>query len=130
MSSWYPNAKHTRHWSPDNTDEVCSFTTFKEERHVESPEHLLLKGAAYSNTRVQLIPLGMKTHNPEAYKLFVKFLFSNTTKLMQFLLDPEEILSAQTQGDDIYRDISYNGRSWCFSLHRERMKRLGKWNFK
>ena len=134
LSSQYPCAKRTRHWSPDNPDGVCSVTTCKEEKQVESPEHLLLKCPAYSSTRLQLISLGMKTHNPEAHKLFVKFLFSNTTKLMQFLLDPacipEVILSAQTHGDDIYGDIFYIGRSWCFSIHRERMKRLGKWNFK
>ena len=78
LSSQYPCAKRTRHWSPDNPDGICSVTTCKEDKQVESPEHLLLKCPAYSSTRLQLISLGMKTRNPEAHQLFVKFLFSNT----------------------------------------------------
>ena len=101
---------------------------------VESPEHILLVCSAYHHTRLNLIAAALRTRNQTSHTLFIKHLFSNEKKMMQFLVDPssipEVISCAQSSGSDIYNDIFYIGRTWCFSLHRERSKRLGKWNFR
>ena len=34
-----------------------------------------------------------------------------------------------TQGPKILDDLFYLTRTWCFSVHRYRMKMLGRWNF-
>ena len=134
LSSQYPCGQRVRHWSGDNPEGLCSFGSCRKASLVESPEHILLKCPAYSETRIRIISRSMRTRQASTHTLIVKFLFSNTRKLMQLLLDPsgipEVISCAQIYGEDIYSDIFYIGRTWCFSLHRERMKRLGKWNFK
>ena len=134
LSSQYPCEKRVRHWSGDNPEGFCSFISCREAGLVESPEHILLKCPAYSETRLRMITRSMRMRQAPTHTLMVKFLFSNTRKLMQLLLDPsgipEVISCAQHYGEDIYSDIFYIGRTWCFSLHRERLKRLGKWNFK
>ena len=134
LSSQYPCGERTRHWSVDNPDGLCSYERCKEAQLVESPEHILLKCPAYSNTRLRLISSFLSTLSPHAHSLFVKFLFTSTKTMMQFLLDPsgipEVISCAQLSGEAVFKDIFYLGRTWCYSHHRERSKRLGKWNFK
>ena len=53
--------------------------------------------------------------------------------LMQLLLDcsalPEVIAASQLHGNQVFADLFYIGRNWCFCVHRERLKCLGKWNF-
>ena len=49
--------------------------------------------------------------------------------LVQFILDasvhPSVITLVQTYGQDILMPIFYLTRTWCYSLHRERLKLLG-----
>ena len=134
LSSQYPCDERTRHWSVDNPEGICSYERCREAKLVETPEHVLLKCPAYTETRLRLITSSLRTPSPNAHSLFVKFLFSSTSKMMQFLLDPsgipEVISCAQLSGDTALNDIFYIGRTWCFSHHRERAKRHGKWNFK
>ena len=68
------------------------------------------------------------------HTLAMTFLLSKSeTKIMQMLLDcsviPEVIRSALSHGSSVYDDLFYVGRTWCFAVHRERMKRLHLWNF-
>ena len=101
----------------------------------ESPEHVLLHCPAYNNTREKIISLCRGLTNPVSASVVSAILDSNSSvKIMQLLLDcsplPEVIVCAQQFGEDIYRDIFYASRNWCFAIHRERYKRLGKWNFR
>ena len=132
LSSQYPCGQRTRHWSPDD-EGYCSFPICKSARILETREHILLLCPAYLNTRLSLITTFLRTLNPHVHTLFIRNLFSNSQNMTQFLLDPssmpEVIKIAQLHGSDLYRDIFYIGRTWCFSHHRERSKRLGKWNF-
>ena len=135
LSSQYPCSKHTRHWSADNPEGLCTFSSCWENHLVESPEHILLYCPAYNSSRQNMFYLCFKTTCPVAFSLVVNFLnHKSTTKLMQFLLDcsslPEVIYMAQHHGEQVYSDLFYLSRTWCFTLHRERMKRLGKWNFR
>ena len=135
LSSQYPCAKFVRHWTPDNPKGLCSFLTCKQSQVVESPEHVLLNCPAYTSTRDNMISLCLKTKQPKIHSLVTSLLLSNAQQsLMQFLLDPssfpEVIKCAQNFGEHIYNDVFYLGRTWCFALHRERMKRIGRWNFR
>ena len=133
LSRQYPCGERTRHWSADNKDGLCSHPPCSEMRIVESPEHILLTCSAYHHTRLNLISAALCTRNSASHELFLHHLFSSEKQMMQFLVDPSSIPKviscAQLHGDDIYNDIFYIGRTWCYSLHRERSKRLGKWNF-
>ena len=89
---------------------------------------------AYSHTRQRNISLCLNIRGQVSHQLVTLLLLSNSSqKTMQFLLDcsaiPEVIHAAQIYGEKVYRDLFYLSRTWCFALHRERMKRLCKWNF-
>ena len=114
---------------------IHAFPACRDEDTVESPEHILLHCPAYTPTRHKLITLCLQRKDPVSHLLVTRLLLSNSPKkIMQFLLDcsaiPEVIHSAQLYGDHIYSDIFYLSRTWCFSVHRERMKRLCRWNFR
>ena len=137
LGSQYPCAKYTRHWSHDNPRGICTYSPCRENETVESPEHLLLHCPAYTTTRQSMYSLCFKLTNKVSLSIIAGILFNSRhskQQHMQMLLDcsvlPEVIKAAQTHGDTIYSDIFFIGRSWCFSVHRERMKRLGKWNFR
>ena len=69
-------------------------------------------------------------------KQLVHSLCSPTNPLFcQFLLDwsviPELIAAVQDQihdGDDILHHLFHLNRTWVYTLHKERMKLLGRWN--
>ena len=53
--------------------------------------------------------------------------------LLQFFLDsscfPEIIRLAQTHGKDLYNPLFKMSRTFCYSMHRERLKILNRWRF-
>ena len=53
---------------------------------------------------------------------------------MQFLLDcttiPAVIRITQLSGTDTRDRLLYIGRTWCYSIHRERMNQLGLLSFR
>ena len=133
LSSQYPCAKYTRHWSADNPNGICSFSSCSTLNLVESPEHVLLQCPAYTTSREKMILMCLRSREPRVHQLVTRFLLSNSAKIMQFLLDcsaiPEVINLSQSWGEDIYKDLFYLSRTGCFTMHKERMKRLCRWNF-
>ena len=134
LASQYPCAKYTRHWSPQNPNGFCSYPCCESNFCVESPEHILLFCPAYDEVRRTLVAMCLQIQNPVSRNRVINIVFSTSThNIMQFLLDcsvmPDIISAVQCFGRSILSDLFYLGRSWCFSLHRERMKRLGRWNF-
>ena len=135
LANQYPSSKNTRHWSTQNPDGLCSFPVCQEQNLVESSEHILLCCTAYSLEREKLYSMCLGVRNPYTYQLITRILFSRSpNKMMQFLVDssalPEVIHAVQLYGERILRDLFNLSRTWCFSLHRLRMRRLGKWNFR
>ena len=133
LSSQYPCAQLSRHWSHDNPQGICSHGECSQDLQVESREHILLHCSAYSATRTKLIATCLRVQDSVTHSLITGFLLGQKQRLMQCLLDcsviPEVICAAQCYGDHIYENLFYLSRTWCFSLDRERMKRLKKWNF-
>ena len=135
LANQYPSMKNTRHWSTVNPDGLCSFPTCQEQELVEHPEHILLCCPAYWKEREKLFSMCLGVKNPNTHQLITSFLFSRSSKkMMQFLVDssalPEVINAVQLHGENILKDLFYLSRTWCFSIHRLRMRRLGKWNFR
>ena len=132
LSSKYPCAMLTSHWGSENDQGLCTHPPCKEQMLQESVEHILLDCPAYTPTRQNLITMCLGKKDPVIHSLVCKYLFSSN--FIQFLLDcsvlPLVVHYAQVHGEGIYRDLFYLSRTWCFALHRERMKRLNKWNFR
>ena len=135
LCSQYRSAKLTRHWSPSNPLGICTSPPCWQSSVVESNEHILLHCPAYHATRLSTVLLVTKLNNQVSRTLVSSILLSSSQQtMMQLLLDctalPEVVLAAQEWGQDIYSDLFYFSRTWCFSIHRERQKRLCQWNFK
>ena len=135
LSNQYPCGARTRHWSQDNPQGLCSYPTCRALNMVETPEHMLLVCPAFNSTRERLLSICLKQRNPVSYNIITNYLFLHqSSKLLRILLDcstaPEVILAAQTFGNSVYDDLFYIGRTWCFSIHREHLKMLGRWNIK
>ena len=135
LSSQYPCGKLTKNWSLTNPEGFCTFEDCLNSSQLESPEHILMNCPAYSTVRTKMISMCLNVKHPITKSLVTRILLTNSTeKIMQLLLDcssmPNVVKSAQVYGDQIYNDLFYLSRNWCFSVHRERMKRLGLWNFR
>ena len=100
---------------------------------IETIEHILITCVAYQETKGNLFRLWLSTANPIVYELVLGALSSDRQYLLQFLLDcstiPSVIKAAQIHGFEVYNELFYLTRTWCFSIHRQRMKGLGRWNF-
>ena len=135
LSNQYPCGSYTRHWTPENRDGLCTFLQCREAKAQESPEHILLKCPEWSLTREKMYLPCLSMQSPIFRHSVTSILFSGSTnKQMQFFLDcsvlPEVIKSVQIHGDDILGDLFYLYRTCWFSLHKQRLKNLGNWNFR
>ena len=130
----YPCGERTRHWTPTNPQGLCTAAPCYSSGVVESREHVLLHCPAYSSVRERMLDLCSRIQDPASHLILARTLLCDTpARSMQLLLDcsanPEVILTSQTYGDRVFADLFYIGRTWCFSVHREWMKRLGFRNF-
>ena len=135
LANQYPTNSNTRHWSVRNPLGFCTHPPCLEKRIVETREHILLECPAYVNTRHNQFLMCLETKNPVAHQIITRVFFSYSTRmLMQFLLDcsvMSDVISAvQKSGNLLLKDLFFLTRSWCFALHRQRMRRLGCWNFR
>ena len=135
LASQYPCNKLTRHWTADNVNGYCTVPSCTLNQVVETCEHILLDYPAYASVRSNMVSLCLNIQNQSSQSIVSSALHSNSDEIvMQLLLDPsvlpDVIAASQIHGECIVSDLFYCGRNWCFSIHRERMKRLGKWNFR
>ena len=130
LSGRYRSGSLTKHWSA-NKEGFCLAPTCENE--LETIEHILIHCCAYIECKRRLYSLWLSTPSRVVQKLALGALCSETKYLLQFILDcsvlPPVILATQTHGTGILKELFYLTRSWCFSIHRQRMKMLGRWNF-
>ena len=131
LSGRYRSFSLTRHWSVSNKEGFCLSPTCKNVR--ETTEHILVHCDAYLDCKRRLYALWLSTKTEGVLKLVLEALSSETSYLLQFILDcsvlPSVIRATQLFGQNILHELFYLTRSWCFSIHRQRMKMLGRWNF-
>ena len=129
LSGRYRTESLVKHWSPGNSG-MCQAEGCHQES--ETVEHILLKCTAYTKSRRKLISMWLNTENVEAHRLVLEAFSSKTEHLLQFIIDcstlPTVITSRQEHGEELINELFRLTRTWCFVIHRERMKMLGRWN--
>ena len=129
LSGRYRSASLTQHWG-GNRDGLCLAPTCTNK--LETTEHILVHCKYYINCKRRLYSLWLSTTNKIILALVLEALSSESQYLVQFILDcsvlPSVIKATQAYGAGILKELFYLTRSWCFSLYRERMKLLGRWN--
>ena len=100
---------------------------------METLEHLLVFCPHYREARETLTRLWTSTLDPAILVLVLSILTGPPSELIQFILDPSF--------HPVFRDLTdklgpaplftifYLTRSWCYSLHKERAKLLGRFQF-
>ena len=128
LSGRYRTELLSRHWS-NNKHGFCLSTTCS--AIPESLEHILLFCPAYTITRTKITRLWLSTEDSNIAKLVTSVLNGSADSLMQFLLDasthPTVISLTQLYGPNILQKVFHLTRSWCFAVHKERAKILGRW---
>ena len=130
LSGRYRSGSVTKHWS-GNKEGFCLAPSCQNQ--LETVEHILINCSSYIETKRRLYSLWLSTTNKTVLRLVLQALSSETDYLLQFILDcsvlPSVILATQSNGNHVLKELFYLTRSWCFSIHRQRMKYLGRWNF-
>ena len=130
LSGRYRTEALTKHWSA-NKSGYCQSSTC--DSVVETVEHILIHCRAYSDCKKQLYSLWLSSNHPAVHGLVVEALSSDTGYLLQFILDcsvlPPVITATQEHGFVILKELFYLTRTWCFSVHKKRMKMLGRWRY-
>ena len=95
-------------------------------------QHMLLFCPAISDIRNRLLMnLDSSSDMSDLAKSLIKNSFKSTEMATQLLLDPSVLSSAisikQKQDPFIYQQLFKFSRSWCYSLHKSRMKLQGRW---
>ena len=131
LTGRYVTDQLARHWR-GNTSGMCT-TPSCPGTEVGSLEHLLLFCPALEQERAQIKRL-CSTISMESFDLYTiinSVLCADTSveKVMQFLLDcsnlPAVISARQALGDMIINRLFYLTRTWCYTMHRSRMIKLG-----
>ena len=134
LSGKYLTDKLQRHWT-QNREGLCLLPACAPPSE-GSLEHILLHCPALAQTRASLHQLS-RTVAQESHLLFeiiTGVLNSDNNEIvMQFILDssvlPIVIRTTQLFGNHTRDRLLYLGRTWCYNIHRERMKQLGHFNF-
>ena len=123
LSGRYRTEYLCRHWSANVKGFCLSPTCDQTEENIE---HILLFCGAYTSVRDNLTSLWLSNSNPIVHYLAFDALTSSPDYLVQFILDcsvlPRVITAVQDYGKIILDILFYLTRTWCFSIHRQRMK--------
>ena len=130
LSGRYRTEYLSRHW----TDNAMGFCLANEqcESTAEDVRHILLDCPAYSKDRHKLISFWLKTPTIEAQQLVLEALSNTSEYLLQFIMDCSvlpTVITASQKNRNILSELFLLTRTWCFVIHRQRMRKLGRWNF-
>ena len=128
LSGRYRTDQLIRHFS--NNDGSCTLCQCSQ--CPGSIEHLLLKCSALNNIRRNLLEeLSRNKSVTERTKSLIRSFFLNDKTAIQLLLDPSvlpQVISiVQLEGSLILNELFYFSRSWCYTIHKTRMKLQGRW---
>jgi hypothetical protein len=135
MSGRYRTCWLSRHWS--NSDGSCSLPTCTLAPTPGSLIHILTQCQDLRPARQRVFSLWADfiQDKPFLFNVIKKYTVDASPLLqVQFLLDctvlPDVITLRQKQGKCVYDSLLYLTRTYCFSVHKTRLKLLGKWNLK
>ena len=131
VSGRYRTERLSRFWSK-NKEGFCLLPSCHGNMVHEDLEHILVHCGSLQECRDGLMDFTTKfSHNltPSVTQIVQKFINPISP---QFLLDcsclPEVVMAVQQQGDQVLRHLFRITRTWCYSLHRSRLKLLGRWH--
>ena len=131
LSGRYRTEMLCSHWS--NRDGTCLLSPLCNQEK-EDLRHILISCTALTATREKLTryTLSFSQQYPLTAPLLLKFCAPSSPQFCQFLLDcsviPSVILETQQHGMEVLHDLFNVTRTWCYTLHKERMKLLGRRN--
>ena len=128
VSGRYRSESLVKYWNPSSTGK-CKAPTCSNIQ--ETVEHILLDCSQYTEERHKLVSMWLRTKYQEVHYLVLNAFSASKSHLMQFILDcstlPEVISAKQKHGDYILDETFRLTRTWCFIIHKARMKMLGRW---
>ena len=136
LSGRYRTCWLSRHWSGDQSG-ACTLPTCRANPTPGSLHHLLTECVDLAPARLRVVSLWSKylMDKPNLLPVIQSYTVgSNSPLFVQLLLDctvlPEVISLVQLHGSGVHDSLLYMTRSFCFSVHKARLKLLGKWNVK
>ena len=132
ISGRYRTEQLCSNFANDKTG-FCQTTHCKGLDHVEDLQHILADCPALEETRTKL--KNFTTNYSQSLPViqpFLKILSSpSNPSYCQFLVDcsvlPEVISATQTYGPQLLDHLFKITRTWCYCLHRTRLRILGRW---
>ena len=132
LSGRYRTEYLCRHWSKRSG--ACLANSCIGLDYPETIEHILLFCPSLSDARASSFNLWTATAEKYPYlaPIIKKAMSLQPAFRCQFVLDcsplPDVIQLKQTHGHNALQKLLHLTRSYCFTLHRERAKQLGRWN--
>ena len=130
LSGRYRTERLASHWSK-NKEGYCLAPSCKNK--IETTKHILIECDAYIHCKMCLYSIWISYPCPIVHGLVLEALSAETDYLLQFIIDcsvlPSVICALQSFGETILQKLFYLTRSWCWSVHKQRMKLLGRWNY-
>ena len=133
LSGRYRSESLCKHWSK-NRGGFCLLSPSCSEVEEDIP-HILATCSGLALTRDKLVKytLDYCKDVPHILDLITSLCIPSSPAYLQFLMDcsviPEVIAAKQKYGDDILDHLFTISRTWIYTLHKTRMKILGRWNF-
>ena len=127
LSGRYRTDQLLRHFSEN--DGFCNLCC---QKILGSIEHLLLQCPVLEESRKQLhLNLIANINISESAKSLIHNSFQSIKTATQMLLDctalPTVISARQTEGPSVIQQLFRFSRSWCYTIHKTRLKLLGRW---
>ena len=133
LSGRYKTERLCRHWS-ENKEGFCILPSCLGKQLLEDERHILLDCGSLVSTRIRLsqFTINHTKKFPVIKDILLNFTNPENPRYCQFLIDcssiPEVITLSQKYGHSILNQLFKVTRTWCYSLHRERLKVLGRWH--
>ena len=134
LSGRYVTDKLSRHWSHNKSGICCLPGCSGQE--TGSLEHLMLFCPALSTTRSSLLDLSLSVASESNLISDIILSAINEPSVeirMQFLLDCSSIPAVQrlkqSSNHHFISRLFYLTRTWCYSIHRARMTKLGLFQY-
>ena len=128
LSGRYRVGSLLRHFSPTNSG-ICELCESETE---DLPHFLVPRCSKLTNRReaLQEYSYSVLSKSSEALFIFNKLMSSNEHNQVQFLLDCSvlpEVIHASQKDSKILSLLFKVTRTWCYSMHRARLKMLDRW---
>ena len=134
LSGCYVTDKLSRHWS-QNKSGICSLLGCTGQA-IGSLDHIMLFCPALSTTRISLINLSLSValESNLISDIITSAINDPSVKnVMQFLLDCSSLQAVQrlkqNSNHHLISRLFYLTRTWCYSIHRARMTKLGLFQY-